>query len=173
MLVEVYARHASQNVHLIYTSTPLLVHHAHAYKVWPPSQHAVVTWPTQLKQSRLHPTAALCCLAPAPTTLCNVQTTIVPLQVAFLNAASTPREIKLLHAPTLTSAFRLLPAQLTISTQDANRQLQHSMAVTSNIPVQRFLKVELSGMALENAAGRDECHAHMAGVRTHAAGSSG
>lgn len=78
------------------------------------------------------------------------------MQVAFLNAASTPREIKLLHAPTLASVFRLLPVQFTISAQDASRQLQHSFSVSSNLPVQRFLKVEMSGMSLENAAGRKE-----------------
>lgn len=78
---------------------------------------------------------------------------VLVLQVTFLNAASTPREIKLLHAPTLTSAFRLLPAQLTISAQDANRRLQHSLSVSPNIPVMRFLKVEMAGLALDNAAG--------------------
>jgi hypothetical protein len=79
---------------------------------------------------------------------------VVVVQVTFLTAASTPKEIKLLHAPTLASAFRLLPVQATISAQNAGRCLQHTVSVSSNIPVLRFLKVEMTGLAVDNVAGR-------------------
>lgn len=93
--------------------------------------------------------------------LASSKTTLrAPLQVTFLNAASTARELKLLHAPSLASAFRLLPIHLVISAQDAGRQLQHSITVGSNIPVQRFLKVEMSGLAVDSAAGKSCCFRH-------------
>lgn len=96
------------------------------------------------------------------STCSHVRCSFALVQVTFLNAASTPRELKLLHAPTLASTFRLIPVHVTISAQDASRQLQHSITVGSNIPVQRFLKVEMSGLAIDSAAG-EPCqiqHAH-------------
>lgn len=74
-------------------------------------------------------------------------------QVTFLNAAAMPKEVRLLHAPTLASAFRQLPGQLVISPRVARQQLQHSISVNSNIAVHRFLKVEMTGLAVEQATG--------------------
>lgn len=95
-----------------------------------------------------HVFAVLCSQAPG-----TPYTHSVVVQVTFLNAASTPKEIKLLHAPTLASAFRLLPVELAISAQNAGRRLQHTVSVSSNIPIMRFLKVEMTGLALDNVAG--------------------
>lgn len=95
---------------------------------------------------------------PLDTTTCLPPTTSVAAlpthaQATFLDAASTPKEVRLLHAPTLTSAFRLLPAQLLITAAAARRSLRHSVSVASAIPVQRYLKVEMAGLAVDQAAG--------------------
>lgn len=69
--------------------------------------------------------------------------------MTFLSPASTPKQIRLLHGPAVNGVFKPLEAQLSITAIDA-QQLQHSLSVAPHIHVQRFLKIEMQGLAMQS-----------------------
>jgi hypothetical protein len=77
------------------------------------------------------------------------------LQVTFQSPAATPQQLRLLHAPAVNCAFKPLPVQLHITAGDA-QQLQHSLSVAQHVHVQRYLKLEMQGLAVPSTAGEQE-----------------
>ncbi|KAF6254435.1 hypothetical protein COO60DRAFT_1462708 [Scenedesmus sp. NREL 46B-D3] len=76
----------------------------------------------------------------------------VTVQVTFQSPATTPQQLRLLHAPAVNCAFKPLPVQLHITAGDA-QQLQHSLSVAPHVHVQRYLKLEMQGLAVPSTAG--------------------
>jgi hypothetical protein len=73
-------------------------------------------------------------------------------QVTFQSPGTTPQQLRLLHAPAVNCAFKPLPVQLQITAGDA-QQLQHSLSVAPHVHVQRYLKLEMKGLAVPSTAG--------------------
>jgi hypothetical protein len=86
------------------------------------------------------------------------------VQVTFQSPATTPQQLRLLHAPAVNCAFKPLPVQLHITAGDA-QQLQHSLSVAPHVHVQRYLKLEMQGLAVPSTAGE-----HSAGAAPETAG---
>lgn len=75
-------------------------------------------------------------------------------QVTFQSPGTTPQQLRLLHAPAVNCAFQPLPVQLRIMAGDA-QQLQHSLSVAPHVHVQRYLKLEMQGLAVPSTAGNN------------------
>ena len=83
-------------------------------------------------------------------------------QVAFQDAASTPREVAFAHTSSLSKAWQQLGSMAL--RRDERQQLQHVFRLGAHYSIKRYLRISFLGHVAMHSSGLVCCCTHSAGV---------